>query len=332
MRVLVTGSTGFIGGRLCQALLAAGYMVRAFHRATSNLRLLEGLDVEHVTGDLTQPDSLRPAMEGIEAVFHTAALLDDSHPGRLYTVTVEGTRTVLEAAREAGVRRFVQTSSVAALGIPEAPPGGKNNAPTPMNEMHTWNYRPEYWPYGYSKYLAELEVQQAVARGLDAVIVNPAVVLGAGDIYRQSSSPVVQMARGKIGVTTQSGLNVVHIDDVTAGHIAALEYGKSGERYLLTGENLTLTEFLNKIAAIVNMRPPWLVLPAGLVRVLANPASWMQSILNLPIGISEMRNAGRFFYYDDRRSRAALKSGPPRSAEDAIRDAFQWFQKVGAIK
>lgn len=332
MHILVTGSTGFLGGRLCQALVARGHSVRAFHRSSSNLRLLEGLDVEHTIGDLTQPETLQAAMQGIEAVFHTAALLDDTHAGRLYTVTVEGTRAVLEAAQQAGVSRVVHTSSAAALGIPETPPGGKVNAPTPLNEMHTWNYRPERWPYGYSKYLAELEVQRAVANGLDVVIVNPAVVLGAGDIYRQATSPVVQVARGRLSVATTGGLNIVHIDDVTSGHIAALENGKTGERYLLTGENLTLLEFLRKIAAVAGVRPPGLVFPAWLVRTLAVPASWLQSVLNLPFGISELRNAGRYFYYDNRRSQTALKLTAPRSAEDAVREAYEWFKQAGAIK
>ncbi|HZU87143.1 MAG TPA: NAD-dependent epimerase/dehydratase family protein, partial [Anaerolineaceae bacterium] len=326
MHILVTGSTGFIGGRLCQALAGAGHTVRAFHRSTSNLRLLEGLEVEHAIGDLTQPETLRAAMENIEVVFHAAALLDDTHAGQLYTITVEGTRAVLEAARQAGVRRVVHTSSVAALGMAETPPGGKVNAPTPLNEMHTWNYRPDRWPYGYAKYLAELEVQRAVAHGLDAVIVNPALVIGAGDVYRQATSPVVQVARGRLSVATTGGLNVVHIDDVTSGHIAAMERGKTGERYLLTGENLTLLEFLRKIAGVAGVRPPGLVFPAWLVRGLSIPASWLQSILNLPFSISEMRDAGRYFYFENRKSQAALKLPPPRSAEDAIRDAYDWFK------
>jgi len=158
------------------------------------------------------------------------------------------------------------------------------------------------------------------------------VVLGAGDIYRQASSLVVAVARGRLTVATPGGLNVVHIEDVVAGHPAALERGKTGERYLLTGENLTLMEFLGKIAAIAGVRPPGLVIPAGLVRALATPVSWLQSMLNLPFGISEMRNAGRFFYYENRRSQAALRLSAPRSAEEAIRDAYEWFKQVGAIK
>ena len=187
MKILVTGSTGFIGAALCRALVMRGHSVRAFHRPTSNLLLLNDLPVEHVLGDMTQPETIQAAMQGMEAVFHTAATLGGGGrdlAGRMYTVTVEGTRTILRFAREAGVQRVVLTSSVAALGVPERFPHGEMHAPVPvMNENHTWNLRPDYWPYGYAKYLAELEVQRAVAGGQDAVIVNPTVVFGAGDIY-----------------------------------------------------------------------------------------------------------------------------------------------------
>ncbi len=234
MKILVTGSTGFIGGALCQALVAqGGHSVRAFHRVNSSLRLLEGLPVEHAIGDLTQPATLTAAMEGIEAVFHAAAWMGDSEPGRLYAVTVEGTRAVLRAARQAGVRRLVHTSSVAALGVP--PP----HRVTLMDETHTWNIRPEQYPYGYAKYLAELEIQKEVAQGLDAVIVNPALVLGAGDIHRGSTSILLKVAQRKVGVTMEGGLNVVHIQDVVNGHLKALECGQTGERYILGGQNLS---------------------------------------------------------------------------------------------
>ena len=123
MKVLVTGSTGFIGGALCQALAAQGHVVRAFHRPNSSLRRLEGLDVEHAQGDLTQPATLEAACAGMEVVFHAAAWMGGSEVGRLYAVTVEGTRAVLQAAQRAGVRRVIHTSSVAALGVP--PPGEK---------------------------------------------------------------------------------------------------------------------------------------------------------------------------------------------------------------
>src|SRR5512146_900690 len=121
MNILVTGSSGFIGSQLCRALVAQGHSVRAFHRPTSSLRGLEGLPVEHALGDLTQPATLSPAMEGVEVVFHAAAMLADmGDPAKMYAITVEGTRAVLQAAQQAGVRRVVHTSSVAALGVPES--------------------------------------------------------------------------------------------------------------------------------------------------------------------------------------------------------------------
>ena len=212
-----------------------GHEVRAFHRATSNLRLLEGLPVEHCIGDLTQPDSVNAAVEGVEGVFHVAAWVGMNDPGRLYAITVEGTRAVVQAALQSGVRRLVYTSSVAALGIPQ--PG----IPSLLDEHHTWNFRPELFPYGYAKYLAELEVQKGVAQGLDAVTVNPSLVLGPGDLYRQSSSVILQIATRKVGLAVAGGANAVHLADVVDGHIAAYHLGKCGERYILGGTQSQLS-------------------------------------------------------------------------------------------
>jgi len=335
MHILVTGSTGFIGASLCRALVAKGHQVRAFHRPTSTLRLIDDLPVEHVLGDLTQPDTLAPAMEGIEAVFHTAAMLvsGQDEEGRMYAVTVEGTRSVLKAARQAGVRRLVHTSSVAALGIPELiPPGvGSIGKAVFMNESHTWNLRPDYWPYGYSKYLAELEVQKALAEGLDVVIVNPTYVMGPGDIYRQTNSTLVQAARQRLPALVEGGLNIVHISDVVAGHLAALEIGRTGERYILAGENLTIVELIRKIAAVAGVTAPALVLPGGLVRSLGWIAILAQSLIDLPISARLVHLAGYYFYFDNTRSQVELGLQPPCSADQAIADAYNWFVQVGAL-
>lgn len=320
MKALVTGSTGFIGSSLCRALVESGHGVRAFHRSSSTLRLLEGLDVEPVTGDVTQPETLFKAMEGVDVVFHAAAWMGSSEPGRLYAVTVEGTREVLSAARKQGVRRVVHTSSVAALGVPEL------GVPALLNENHTWNLRPDDYPYGYAKYLAELEVQKAVAAGQDVVVVNPSMVFGKGDLYRQGHSIIMQVARRKVGVAIEGGINVVHIDDVVTGHLAALERGKTGERYILAGENLTFLEMLQQIAWVTGAPAPNLVLPAGLVRAAGGAARLIKNYLDLPVSPDLFRLAGYYFYYDTRKAQVELEMDEPRPAAEAFADAYAWFK------
>lgn len=329
MKVLVTGSTGFIGAALCRALVNRGNEVRAFHRVSSSLRMLKDLPVEHVIGDLTQPESIASAMQDVEVVFHAGALLG-ARQGRMYTVTVEGTRAVMQAALHAGVRRVVHTSSVAALGLPvDTPAGGR---PEILNENHTWNSAPDAYPYGYAKYLAELEVQRAVAQGLDAVIVNPAVVFGAGDVYRLNSSIVVQFVQGKVPFSVEGGLNAVHIDDVVAGHLAALEQGRRGERYILAGENMTHTELLRKIAVAAGLPPLRVELPAGLVRAAAGPLSLFSAVIRLPVNMDEIHLAGKYFYYDTRKAQTDLRLPAPKPANEALAEALTWFQANGAVK
>jgi dihydroflavonol-4-reductase len=319
MNILVTGSTGFIGSNLCRALLEAGHRVRAFHRPTSTLRMLEGLEVEHALGDLTNPDTLRPALEGIEVVFHTAAYMGGSQPGKQYAVTVEGTRRLARAALEAGVRRLVQTSSVAALGVPAL------GHTEPVDEHHTWNYHPERYPYGYAKYQAELEIQKVVAQGLDAVIVNPSMVFGPGDIYRQTSSILRAIARRRLPATVEGGLNVVHIADVVAGHIAALERGRTGERYILAGDNMTHLAFAQLAARCAGVPAPALVVPGWLLRALAGPAGLLENFLNLPVSTDLFHLAGRYFYYTSAKARDQLGLPTHRPAEEALRTALDWF-------
>jgi dihydroflavonol-4-reductase len=326
MHILVTGSTGFIGAHLCRGLLVRGHQVRAFHRASSSLRLLEGLEVEHALGDLTQPESLQAAIEGIEVVFHAAAWMGGhDQPGRQYTVTVEGTRNVLQAAYKAGVRRVVHTSSAAALGIPDFT--GQNREPQLISENHTWNYRPDFYPYGYAKYLAELEAQKAIAQGLDVVIVNPTVVFGAGDIYRQTSSLVTQVAERRLSVAIEGGINCVHIADVVDGHLAALACGKTGQRYILGGENLTHLRLLQMIAECAGVPEPGIVLPTGLVRAMTGPARLLQTFLSLPVSPELLRLAGYCFYYDLQKAESGLGLTQHRPVKEAITEAYNWFKQ-----
>jgi dihydroflavonol-4-reductase len=326
IKVLVTGSTGFVGSNLCRGLLSRGATVRAFHRPSSSLRGLDGLEVAHVLGDLTQPETLEAAMQGVEVVFHAAAWMGSSdQAGRQYAVTVEGTRSVLEAARRTGVRRVVHTSSAAALGIP-APSSRPEMC---IDERHTWNYRPDFYPYGYAKYLAELEVQKAVARGLDVVIVNPTLIFGAGDVYRQGESLITLAADRRITVAVAGGVNCIHVADVVDGQIAALEHGKTGERYILGGENLTYLELLRLLAEATGAPAPNQMLPTGLVRALAGPAVLLHSFVQLPVSADLLRLAGVYFFYDTTRAKEQLRLEVPRPVRDAIAEGYAWFRQAG---
>lgn len=328
---LVTGSTGFIGSQICEVLLEAGYYVRALRRLTSSTRLLEGLDVESAIGDITQPETLAEAMQGVDVVIHTAAQVDywrDS--SQMYKVTVDGAGSVFQAALDAGVQRVVHTSSVSALGVPDT--SGKQNQITLLNENHTWNYNPRWWRYGHAKHLSEKEAQRFVALGLDVVIVNPTSIYGPGDANRISGELVFQIARGMLPVAIPGGMNVVHSADVAAGHLAALERGRTGERYILGGENLTHARFFRMIAEVVGVRPPRLVLPTWLVRAAAGPVDTARKFVQLPLNGDLLRFAGRYFYYDTRKSQEELGLRYPRSAQEAIQDTYDWYQSHDYLK
>ena len=200
-----------------------------------------------------------------------------------------------------------------------------------MDENHTWNFNPNFWPYGYSKYLAELEIQKGVSQGLEAVIVNPSIVIGPGDIYRKASSPIVQLAQQKYPFYTSGGLNIVHINDVVACHLNAMEYGLTGERYISAGENLTLIDFMNKIALIAGVSPPKLLVPGKLIRMAANPIQWLTSVFNLSIPKEVIYLAGYGMYYDNGKSLKMLNIREYQSGDIAIKDAFEWFKTNGAI-
>ncbi|MDO9086239.1 MAG: NAD-dependent epimerase/dehydratase family protein [Anaerolineaceae bacterium] len=329
MRILVTGSTGFIGGALCAALVEKGYLVRAFHRSSSDLTLLKDLPVEHFIGDLTHQDSLQAGMQGIDAVFHTAALLGTtSDIKQYYAITVRGTRALLDAAMQNGVQRVIHTSSIAALGVPNCPSEMIAPKQSPiMNEHSTWNIKPVYWPYGYSKYLAELEIQKAVASGLDVVITNPSYVVGPGDIYRTSNSPFIQIANHQVPFIPTGGVNIVHIHDVVNGHLAALEYGKRGERYILANENLTFKQLFEKISKQNHTPIPKMILPGRVVRPLVYPLQILNSIINFPLPVELFRYAGYGFYVNNQKSITDLNLTYQYSADDAVRDAYVWFEK-----
>lgn len=324
--ILVIGATGFIGSNLCRGLSNAGYHVRAFHRTTSSLKLIEDLQIDHAIGDLNKPSTLVNAMRGVDAVFHTASKVDYwRSPDGIYSSTVGGTRNVLEAALQAGVRRVVYTSSVASLGVPKVKAKG-NHPPFLINETHTWNYRPEWWRYGHAKHLAEMEVQKAVAKGLDVVIVNPSMVLGPGDANHISGEIVIQVARGIVRFSIPGGMNAIHVVDAVRGHILALERGRCGQRYILGAENKTFLEFIQTTAEVVGRKPPKYVIPSWMLRPLARPLDLLCHLIPMPFNGDLLRFSNHVMFYDNKKAQQELGLTDLLPIRSALQDAYAWYK------
>lgn len=322
--VLVTGATGFVGAALCRALCTEGLKVRAFHRNTSSLAPLLDLPVERAVGDILDPESLARAMTGVSWVFHTAAQSDYwRQPERVWRSAVDGTRHVIEAARAAGVERVIHTSSLAALGLPAR---GEI-----LDERHPFNLPPHGFPYGHAKHQAEQQALAAAEGDLDLVIVNPSVVLGAGDVHQISGSMVVEAARGVGFVYTDGGVNLVHITDVVDGHIAAAHRGRAGERYILGGENLTHRQIFTILAEIVGRRPPWLRVPGWAVPPTAVFIDLIGRFVRLPLNGDQLRMSGYELFCDTTKARVELGLSTPRLFRQAAQEAFDWYRTEGVI-
>ncbi len=326
MLALVTGATGFIGANLVEALTQHGWAVRALHRPSSSLKALAGLRYESAIGDVTEPASLGAAMASVDVVFHVAAIADywRSDAGRMMRVNVDGTRNVLRAALDAGVRRVVFTSSCASLG---RPPFGQM-----LDERAQFNLQPHEFPYGYSKHLAEQVCREFIARGLDVIIVNPAVVFGPRDVNLISSSLIVEAARRTIPFVPPGGVSVVDVADVCAGHIAAAERGSTGERYVLTGENLTYRQLFDIVADVVGRPRPRLVLPSVLLKAAASPVDLLHRRLGwkLPVSSEQVRFAAETFWFDPGKARRELGL-TARPIAETIARTHQWYVAHGYL-
>ncbi len=326
MRALVTGATGFVGANIVAALAARGVAVRILRRPTSRLDALEGLCYEEAIGDILDEEAVRQATDGCDWVFHAAGTADYWRSGldRLYRINVEGTRTVMAAALAVGVARVVHTSSVAALGPP--PPGALGD------ETLQFSLRPEQFYYGHSKYLGEQEVRKAIARGLPAVIVNPCVILGPRDVNFISGSLVREVAQRWVPISLPGGMNLVSVEAVAAGHIAAAERGRCGERYILGGVNLTHTEILRLVARVVGQRPPLVEAPTWLVPLLAGALAVLERAWprRLPLSAEQLRLATHTFFYSSRKAMEELGL-PATDPEATIRQTVDWYRSHGML-
>lgn len=323
--VLITGATGCVGANLVEVVTQHGWRARALRRSTSSLRALDGLSYESVTGDVTEYDTLVAAMRGVEFVFHAAAVADywRSKQDRLYRVNVDGARNVLKAAAACGVQRVVFTSSVAALGVP---PFGQ-----PANEASVYNLPPDRFHYGYSKVLAEHAVQQYVADGLDAVIVNPAVVIGPRDVNLIGGGLLVEEKRIGIPVYPPGGLCVIDVADVCAAQIAAAERGRRGERYILGGENLWYRDLIAQTAQIVGRRPAHIAMSRGMTHAIAWVIDAMRRLgISTPANGDQMRFSAETMWFDSRKARAELGL-VARPYRQAAQRAYDWLLTHGYV-
>jgi dihydroflavonol-4-reductase len=327
MRALVTGATGFVGAAVARALLAEGWEVRALVRGNSDRRNVATLAVEQVVGDLTDAASIDRALAGCEAAFHVAAdyRLWAPQPQELYRTNVDGTGHLLDAAWRAGVRRIVYTSSVATVGLPALGGAGAEDTAVGLADM--------IGHYKRSKFLAEERAREAAARGVPVVIVNPSTPIGPGDVKPTPTGQiVVDAARGRTPAYVDTGLNIVHVDDVAAGHLLAFHRGRIGERYILGGDDMTLREILTLIAQLVGRAPPRIRLPHGAVLPLAYVSELYARLTGRPprVTVEGVRMARKRMFFSSAKAVRELGYHWRPSAE-AFADALRWFKTNGYL-
>ena len=251
MKVFLTGATGFVGSHVARAYTAAGAELRLLTRGTSNLSAIEGLAAETVVGDLRHPERLRTALSGCDTLVHVAAdyRLWVRNPQEMYAANVNGTRELLRMARECGVERVVYTSSVATMGFKTDGSIVDETTPVSLNEM--------IGHYKRSKFLAEQEAIAAACGGQHVMVLNPTTPIGPGDAKPTPTGRiVVDFLNRRFPAYVDTGLNLVDVDEVARMHVAALERGTPGERYILGGENLTLKQILDRMSAITGLPSP----------------------------------------------------------------------------
>jgi dihydroflavonol-4-reductase len=256
MKAFVTGATGFVGSHVARVLAEQGADLRLLVRSGSDPRNIQALNADRVLGDLRDPASIEKAVAGCDVVFHVAAdyRLWVRDPQQMYRSNVEGTRAVLDAARKNHVRRVVYTSSVATMGFTSNGRPADEDSPVSLDSM--------IGHYKRSKFMAEEVALQSGRSGMDVVVVNPSTPIGEQDIKPTPTGRiVVDFLKKKFPAYVDTGLNLVDVTECARGHVAALEKGRSGERYILGGENLTLKQILDKLAAITGLRSPRLRVP-----------------------------------------------------------------------
>ena len=324
--VLVTGASGFLGSAIAGALRARGHEVRALVRRSSSLINLDPADSVY-EGDLRDRASLAAALKGVRFLFHVAAdyRLWARNPEEILRNNVEGTRLIMEEALSAGVERIVYTSSVATLKLTDGA----------ATEDHPLAEGEGIGAYKRSKVAAERLVEGMIRRdGLPAVIVNPSTPIGPRDVRPTPTGRIiVEAASGRMPAFVDTGLNLAHVDDVAVGHVAALERGRIGERYILGGDNVFLADMLADIARLVGRRPPTLKLPRTMLYPIAYGAELLARVRGVEpfITMDGLRMARHHMFFDDAKARRDL-GYVSRPYREGLADAIAWFRSRGYLK
>jgi dihydroflavonol-4-reductase len=322
---LVTGGTGFVGSHVVRALLEKGHRVRCLVRAASRRDNLEGLKVEIAVGDLTDSASLAAALSGVETLYHVAAdyRLWARDPRELYRANAGGTDNLLAAAAEAGVERVVYTSSVAALGL--MPDGSPGNEATPVERSRIIGH------YKKSKFDAERVAEAWAAKGLPVVIVNPSTPIGERDIKpTPTGQMIVDFLNRRLPAYVDTGLNLIDVRDVAAGHLAAAERGRPGARYILGHRNMTLKEILDVLAALTGLPSPRVRLPHWIPMAAAAAANGAARLTGKPprVSLESVRMSTHRMFFDA--SKAVRELGLPQTpVEQPLSRAVAWFREKG---
>jgi dihydroflavonol-4-reductase len=328
-RVFLTGATGFVGSAVAAKLAAAGFQVRALGRRGSPRGHLDGLEVEFVEGDMRDAESVRRGVAGTRYVFHVAAdyRLWARDRSEIVTNNVEGTRIVMQEAMRAGVERVVYTSSVATLGWPRD--GAPGTEDIPLSEEQGIG------AYKRSKIAAERLVEAMVAKeGLPAVIVNPSTPIGPRDVKPTPTGRIiVEAASGRIPGFVDTGLNLVHVDDVADGHLAALRRGAIGQRYILGGQDVLLADMLADIAKLVGRRPPRWRIPRAAIVPIAYAAEGVARFTGREpfVTLDGLRMSEHHMFFSAAKAERELGFSA-RPYREALADAVKWFTQAGYIK
>jgi dihydroflavonol-4-reductase len=327
MKVVVTGANGFLGSWLTRALVNEGHEVSALVRAQSDLSELEGVSCHYVYGDVTDLESLYKSFEGVDTVFHLAGLIayKKSDRAKMELVNVRGTENVIEACLSKNVRRLVYLSSVTAVGAGHRPD-------EVLNEDSAYNVTDLDLGYFETKHAAEkLVVKAHKEHGLDCVILNPSTIYGAGDARKGSRKTQLKVAQGRFKFFTSGGVSVVAVEDVVQAIISAWKVGRSGERYILSGDNITIRELFRIIADAAGVRAPQTKIPNFVLFFLGSIGDLMERMgLKGPISTENAWTATLYHWFDNSKAKRELNF-TPRPAGEAVRSSVLWAKQNGLL-